>query len=211
MIPSTPITTAILLITGIVSWLAFNNSALFDKLLNNPYKVKHQKQYYRILSHTLVHADIMHLALNLLVFYSFGQIMEISLKATYGLQAGSIYYLILYVVGAIAATLPSLRKHGDNYGYNSVGASGAVSAVMMAYMIFFPLSQLSFFFFIPMPAFLGVLVFFVFEHMMNRSGKTNIAHDAHIWGALFGILFVVVLDPNAVLRFFYSVKAYIVG
>jgi membrane associated rhomboid family serine protease len=93
-------------------------------------------------------------------------------------------------------------------GLSSSGASGAVSAVMMAYMILFPLSEIGFFF-IPMKAFIGVVVFFAFEHFMNRSGKTNIAHDAHIWGALFGIMFIFFLQPQSLVAFFTSIRSYL--
>jgi membrane associated rhomboid family serine protease len=208
MFEGSPITTIILIVTGLVSWQAFNNSSLYEKMLFNPYSVKHRKQYYRILSHTLVHADIMHLALNMLVFYSFGRIMEVYLAVKYGPSAGTLLFILLYVVGAATAAIPAMRKHADNYGYNAVGASGAVSAVMMSYMILFPLAEIAFFF-IPMKAFIGVIVFFLFEHFMNRSGKTNIAHDAHIWGALFGILFIFLLEPQSLVHFFAQVREYL--
>jgi len=202
-----PLTLIIVAATVFISWRAFQNTTLFDKLLNNPYRVKHHKEYYRILSHTLIHADWIHLALNMYVFYSFGTIMELVFKGKYGLGAGALYFLLLYVLGAAVATLPSLRKHGDNPGYNSVGASGAVSAVLMSYMIMFPTASIAFFF-IPMPAFIGVFVFFLLEHFMNRSGKTNIAHDAHIWGALFGVAFIFILDANALVNFITQVRMY---
>jgi membrane associated rhomboid family serine protease len=208
MLEGTPVTTIILIATGLISWQAFNNSGLYEKMMYNPYRVKHEKQYYRLLSHTLIHADFFHLLLNMFVFYSFGRIMETYLSVKYGTGNGSLLFLVLYAAGALTATLPALRKHSDNYGYNAVGASGAVSAVMMAYMILFPLSEIGFFF-IPMKAFIGVVVFFAFEHLMNRSGKTNIAHDAHIWGALFGIMFIFFLQPQSLVAFFTSIRSYL--
>lgn len=197
---STPLTFIILAATVLVSWRAFDQSGLFEKLLHNPYRVKHQKQYYRLFSHMLVHADVIHLALNMFVFYSFGRVMESIFTMNWGSSKGSAMFLALYILGGVAATLPSMRKHGDNYGYNSVGASGAVSALLMAYMILFPLNEIAFFF-IPMPAFIGVFVFFLLEHFMKRNVKSNIAHDAHIWGALFGIVFIAVTVPNSIPRF----------
>ena len=152
----------------------------------------------------LVHADGIHLALNMFVFYSFGGVMERLFTVNWGDVKGSILFLALYILGGVAATLPSMKKHGDNYGYNSVGASGGVSALLMAYMVLFPLHEIAFFF-IPMPAFIGVFVFFLLEHFMKRNVRSNIAHDAHIWGALFGILFVAVVVPNSIPRFFSQV------
>jgi membrane associated rhomboid family serine protease len=197
---STPLTFIILAATVLVSWRAFEQSALFEKLLHSPYRVKHQKQYYRLFSHMLVHADGIHLALNMFVFYSFGRVMEAIFRINWGIQTGSILFIALYVLGGVAATLPSLRKHSDNYGYNSVGASGGVSALLMAYMILFPMNEIAFFF-IPMPAFIGVFVFFLLEHFMKRNVRSNIAHDAHIWGALFGIVFVALAVPRSIPRF----------
>ncbi len=197
---STPLTFIILAATVLVSWRAFEQSALFEKLLHSPYRVKHQKQYYRLFTHMLVHADGIHLALNMFVFYSFGRVMESIFTMNWGSMKGGLMFIALYVLGGVAATLPSMRKHGDNYGYNSVGASGAVSALLMAYMILFPLNEIAFFF-IPMPAFIGVFVFFLLEHFMKRNVRSNIAHDAHIWGALFGIVFIAVLVPQSIPRF----------
>jgi membrane associated rhomboid family serine protease len=200
MMSTTPITFIILAATVLVSWRAFEQSALFEKLLHSPYRVKHNKQYYRLFSHMLVHADVMHLALNMFVFYSFGRVLESIFQATWGAQQGGILFIALYVLGGVAATLPSMRKHGDNYGYNSVGASGGVSSLLMAYMILFPLNEIAFFF-IPMPAFIGVFVFFLLEHFMKRNVRSNIAHDAHIWGALFGIAFIALVVSSSIPRF----------
>ncbi len=197
---STPLTFIILAATILVSWRAFEQSALFEKLLHSPYRVKHQKQYYRVFSHMLVHADGIHLALNMFVFYSFGRVLESIFALNWGNVTGGLLFVALYALGGAAATLPSIRKHSDNYGYNSVGASGGVSALLMAYMILFPLNQIAFFF-IPMPAFIGVFVFFLLEHFMKRNVRSNIAHDAHIWGALFGIAFIAVVVPNSIPRF----------
>lgn len=205
MLQEAPITLIIIATTAFVSWRAFDNSALFEKLLNNPYTIKHQKQYYRLFSHALIHADWMHLILNVYVFYSFGMVMESVFKSLWGNAQGSVYFLALYIGGALVAALPSQRKHGDNFGYNSVGASGAVSAVLMSYMVLFPTQQVLFFFAIPMPSFVAVLIFFGLEYFMNRSGKTGIAHDAHIWGAIFGIIFLLVVKPAAIINFFVQV------
>ena len=190
----------IIALTVFVSWQAFQNQSLFGKLLHNPYQVKHRREYYRILSHTLIHADFLHLGFNMFALYSFGTFTEEYFTFTYGLVKGEIAYILLYVFGAVTASLPSLRKHGDNIGYNSVGASGAVSAVMMAAMIILPVMKVYFFFAIGMPAYIAILVFFGFEHYMSRSGKTNIAHDAHIYGAIFGLIFIIALDFDVISR-----------
>lgn len=208
LLESSPITTLILAVTVLVSWTAFNRSELFEKFLNNPYRVKHNREYYRIFSHTLIHADFIHLAFNMYALYGFGRFLEVYFRLKWGESAGSLMFLLLYVVGTLGASIPSLKKHGDNYGYNSVGASGAVSAVLICYMLLNPTSQILLLF-VPMPAFLAVFLFFIFEHLMSRSGKTNIAHDAHIWGALSGITFLFLFHPQALVHFISAIRGLI--
>ncbi len=207
----TPITLVILITTCLVSWRAMENHDLLRKLMQHPYSVKYSKQYYRLFSHMLVHSGFPHLLLNMFVFYSFGSAVERSLKFMYGPSSGALYFIVLYVLGGLVATLPSMRKHADNPGYSAVGASGAVSSVMMAFMIMYPTAEIAFFFILPMPAFLGVFVFFILEHLMQKNMKTNIAHDAHIWGAIFGAVFVALLDKEFIVRFIFQVQEYFIN
>jgi membrane associated rhomboid family serine protease len=218
---STPISLFILAATALVSIAAFNNGTLFEKALLNPYSVKHRKEYARLMTHMFVHVDWLHLIFNMYTFWSFGTFMEQLFTNSrlfgmllpevpyWGESLGRIYFAALYLLGGLAATLPAMRKHGDNVGYNSVGASGAVSAVLMAFMIMFPTYEISFFLILPMPAFIGALVFFGMEHWLSRSGRTNIAHDAHIWGALFGLVFVGILNPEFYTLFVNKVIMYV--
>jgi membrane associated rhomboid family serine protease len=212
------VTIIILVITALVSYQAFSNYELFTKLQLNPWSVKHKKEYYRILSHTLIHADWGHLILNMFVFYSFGTFLESVFTNPlvfrdafpsfnfWGIQFGYIAFIGLYIVGAAIASIPAMKKHSDNYAYNAVGASGAVSAMLMAFMIMFPLHKVSFFFFFPLPAYIAAPVFFLMEHYMQKRGRTNVAHDAHIWGALAGILYVFILNPQFLVRFITVVR-----
>ncbi|MDZ4751107.1 MAG: rhomboid family intramembrane serine protease [Flavobacteriales bacterium] len=216
MFAASPITFIIIGITALISWQAFNNSTLFEKLLHYPYRVKHNKEYYRLLSHMLVHADFFHLFLNMFVLYSFGVVIEAAftdpiffkrffpeVEPFFGLS-GVFAFIVLYIGGGVFATLPSMRKHSDNFGYTSVGASGAVSSLLMAFMFMFPTMGISIMF-IPMPAYVGIIVFFLAEFFMMRSGKTRIAHDAHMWGAVFGIIFIAVTRPIFILKFIDSI------
>ncbi|MFZ6051503.1 rhomboid family intramembrane serine protease [Halocola ammonii] len=216
-----PITLIITGITVLVSWRAFNNQELLLKFMMNPYQVKHRKQYYRILSHGLIHADFIHLLFNMYIFYMFGQMLEpiftqeevfqrvLPGTPWWGSAAGVAFYILLYVGAVAFATLPSLKNHSDNPNYNSLGASGAVSAILMAFIVFLPTYPLSLFFIIPMPAFVAGAVFFIAEYYLKKSRMTNIAHDAHIWGGLFGLVFITVLKPQVWVRFFSQVLEYI--
>jgi membrane associated rhomboid family serine protease len=197
------LTVLLCLATGIVSWQALSNSELFSKLSLSPYRVKHNKEIYRIWSHTLVHADMGHLFFNLFALFSFGRAVEHYMPTA--------LFALLYLGAAAFATLPALKKHGDNIYYTSVGASGAVSAVMMLYMFMFPTSKLLFFFILPLPGWAAIILFFGLEYYMNKKMNTAIAHDAHLAGAAFGIAFLLVWKPQEFLDFFVVVFHSIAG
>jgi membrane associated rhomboid family serine protease len=129
------------------------------------------------------------------VLYSFGQILEITLRVKYGVETGSFYFLLLYIGGALAGAVPSFIKHRDNHFYSALGASGAISALALAVVLIHPTMMLSFFFIIPMPGWIFAIVFFALEAYLEKNGKSNIGHDAHIWGALFGITLMILIDP----------------
>ena len=197
------LTVLLCLATGIVSWQAFSNSVLLSKLSFSPYRVKHNKEIYRIWSHTLVHADMGHLFFNLFALFSFGRAVEHYMSLP--------LFALLYLGGAAFATLPALKKQGDNIYYRSVGASGAVSAIMMLYMFMFPTSELLFFFILPLPGWVAIILFFVLEYSMNKKMNTGIAHDAHLAGAAFGVAFLLIWKPQEFLDFFVVVFHSIAG
>lgn len=201
---SLSITLIIIIVTVVVSLVANNKPEIYSKLLFNPYQVFHRKEWYRIFSHAFVHdrSNIFHLGFNMYVLYSFGGTVERILINHLG-GIGILYYLLIYFGGMIAATVPSLIKHRDNYNYNSVGASGAVSAVLFATIAFVPFDGGIGIVFIPIsipPLVFGVL-YLIYEKYMEKRGGTNIAHDAHIWGAIFGFLFTLIFVPDAFMNF----------
>ena len=198
------ITLIIIIITVVVSLYANTNPELFNKLVLNPYQVVHRKEWYRIFTHAFIHDqnNILHLIFNMYVLYSFGNAAESILLNQLG-GLGILYYLLIYVGGIAIATLPAIIKHKDNYNYNSVGASGAVSAVLFATIAFLPFSGGIGIMFIPIsipPLVFGVL-YIAYEMYMQKRGGTNIAHDAHIWGAIFGFLFTLLVVPGAFANF----------
>jgi len=201
------LTWIILLATVIVSYRGLQDTALFSKLAGNPYKIKQNKEYYRLLSHMLLHGDLIHLALNMFVFYSFGEVLEMYFANIFG-GASPLAFLVLYAGGGAAGMLPLIKKYGDTPYYTCVGASGAVSAMLMAYMFAFPLHEILFLF-IPMPAFLGVIVFFLMERLMQRYSRAAVAHEAHMGGAIFGILFVIITHPAALPNFVSQVARFL--
>jgi membrane associated rhomboid family serine protease len=196
------VTIVIIAITVIVSVLAFNNREIFRRLAFNAYDIKHFKNSYRFLSYALIHADWIHLFINMMVLYSFGRVVEQYYQMLFGLK-GILYFILLYVGGTALSTLPSYGKHKDDYSYTAVGASGAVSAVVFTYILFDPLGKLTLF---PIPIGIPSIIFgvlyLIYSAYMGKKNIDNIGHDAHFWGAVFGFVFTIALKPELILRLF---------
>jgi membrane associated rhomboid family serine protease len=181
----------ILAVTVGASLFAMKRPQILEKLMLVPYNVNHFKEYYRIVSHGFIHADGTHLFFNMFVLWEFGTTVEAEMGGSFP---------VLYFGALLTATIPALTKHKDNANYRSLGASGAVSAVLMAFIVAHPTHTLLLFFIIPMPAIFAGVLFFLYERHMQKNGGSGIAHDAHIYGALFGLLFSIVKDPSSIDR-----------
>jgi membrane associated rhomboid family serine protease len=191
--------------TVIVSLMAFSNVDLSNNLKFNAWLIKHKKQSWRFFSYALVHADFLHLFINMYVLYSFGDIVEQLLKMHFGFK-GILYYGLLYVGGIIFSTLFDYRKHKDDPYYNAVGASGAVSAVVFASILLYPSGSI-FIFPIPfsLPSWIFGVLYLIYSAFMGRRAKDNIGHNAHFSGAIFGILFTAIVLPETIGNFFASI------
>ena len=186
----------IIAITAIVSVLAFNRRDLFDKLKFNAFYIHKEKQWYRFLSYGLVHADLMHLFVNMFVLYSFGSVVENEFHKLFDTKSIP-YFTFLYIGGLAFSTLWDFGKNKDNIFYNAVGASGAVSAILFSSIILVPQGGIGFFFIsidIPSPIF-GIL-YLVYSAYMAKRGTSNIGHSAHFWGSVFGVVFTIALKPE---------------
>lgn len=191
-----------LILTVLISWQAFQNQALLSRLLLEPYAVKHRGELYRLLSHMLVHADFTHLAFNMMTLYFIGSYLEQIWQLQFGASNARIYLFLLYVVGGLCATLWPMMRNQDNPSYRSLGASGAVSAILFAFILWDPTQVLYLMFIpIPIPAYIFGPLYLAFEYYSMRKGKTGIAHDAHIGGAVFGVLFVLLIAPEKGMQF----------
>lgn len=191
-------TIGIIIITSIISILSFSRPGIFSKLQFNPYLVYHRREYHRLFTHAFLHADWMHLIINMFVLFSFGTSVENYFEQLSGagiVKHPNLSYLLLYAGSIIFATTTTLLKHKDNSLYNSVGASGAVSAIVFTSIFFAPLNKI-FLYFIPLPGILAAVLYLVYSHYMSRRNKGNINHDAHFLGAIFGFLFPVFIDPD---------------
>lgn len=190
----------IIIITIVVSVVAFRNPELQYKYLFNPYQIYHRKQLHRWFSHALIHASWEHLIFNMITLFFFGRHVEIIFKIYFG-NKGILYFILLYLGGILVSSLPSYFKHKDNHYYNSLGASGAVSAVLFSSILFDPYNII-YVFFLPVPAILFGIVYLIYSAYMSKRNVDNIGHDAHFWGAVFGFIFPVILNVEILLMFF---------
>lgn len=194
------ITYIIIGITVAVSFSCFQNYELLEKLRFNPALVVQRKQYYRLFTHAFVHADWTHLFVNMFVLYFFGPVVEKFFAYYFG-RISMIYFIVLYLGGVLFANLWSLQKHKNNYAYNAVGASGAVSAILFTFIFFAPWEMLYFFGIIPIPGILFGIGYLFYSYKMTKQNKDHVAHDAHFLGAIFGFLFPILLQPELFSRF----------
>ncbi|MCB0481753.1 MAG: rhomboid family intramembrane serine protease [Flavobacteriales bacterium] len=190
------VTLVIIILTALVSASAFGNRELFYRFSFSPYQVKHRSEWWRLLTHAVIHADWMHLIVNMFVLFNFGRLVELYFDGLF-LEKGVFFYILLYVGGVAFASIPGLKKQGDNAHYNAVGASGAVSAVLFTSIILQPMSKI-YIMFIPIgiPAFIFGPLYIGLEIYLDKRSGDNVAHDAHYWGAFFGFLFPIVLEPK---------------
>lgn len=198
-----PVTLIIIIATVLISMRAFKDANMKYKWILYPYKVNNQNEFYRIISHIFIHGDTMHLLFNMFVLFSFGRIMEFIFVDYFGAGAGNVHFLMLYVLGGLAASIWPYIRNKDNPNYMSLGASGAVSAVLFASILWMPEGGI-YLLFIPfeIPAWLFGILYLAFEYYMSKKGGTGIAHDAHFGGAIFGILYVLFINFDKGAAFF---------
>lgn len=198
-----PVTIVIIIATVLLSMRAFKDADIKYKWIFYPYKVKRQNEFYRIISHVFIHGDTMHLIFNMFVLFSFGGIMEFIFTNYFGQGLGSLHFILLYFLGGLAASIWPYMRNKDNPNYMSLGASGAVSAVLFASILWMPEGGI-YLLFIPfeIPAWLFGILYLGFEYYMSKKGGTGIAHDAHFGGAVFGILYVLLINFDKGAAFF---------
>jgi membrane associated rhomboid family serine protease len=186
-----PITLIIIAITCIVSFMAFNNSRLMNDLILWPPAITGQREYHRLVTYGVVHADFSHLLFNMITLFFFGRAMESFFTA----QLGALGFALFYIGGLVVSILPTYLKNRTNPNYRSLGASGAVSAVLFAFVLLAPWSRIIVLV-IPMPAIVYAVLYTGYSIYMDRRGEGNVNHSAHLWGAAYGVLFTLLVDPS---------------
>jgi membrane associated rhomboid family serine protease len=202
-------TNLIIGITVIISMIAMNNPKYFYNWAMIPRAIKRNNEYSRFMLSGFVHAGFMHLIFNMITLWSFGQFIENVFTQVFGQQYGMIVYVAFYLFAIVVSDIPTYLKHRNSgEEYISVGASGAVSAVIFAAILFIP-TQTLYFFIIPMPAILfGVLYlgYSTFEAVRENPMARGINHSAHLWGAIFGIVAMIIAYPPSVMIFVEQIK-----
>lgn len=186
-----PVTTMLIAANAIFSIIGFSNQNVMDKAIMWPYRVERNKEYHRFITSGFLHADWMHLIFNMFTLYFFGRIVE-SYFTAYDL-GGMLSYLILYFGALIVCDIPCYLRHKNDYSYRSLGASGAVSAVVFAAIIFNPWSPIYLYGALKLSATVYAVLFIIYCVYMGKKGGDNVNHDAHLWGAIFGLAFTLIL------------------
>ncbi len=196
----TPVASLIMLFTVITSIYAFNDHNAYGKFMLNPFSISRGQKVYTLITSGLIHADWMHLIFNMITFFSFGFPLERAI--------GSGQFAAVYFVGLILSDIPTVIKHKNDIWYNSLGASGAVSAVLFAAILHFPFATL---YIMPLPIPIWAIVFgplyLVYCVYAAKQARDNINHDAHFFGALTGMIVMVLVVPGIIPQFIGQILA----
>jgi membrane associated rhomboid family serine protease len=201
-------------LTAGISMYAWSNQELMEKWTFSPYLVSKRSEWYRFLTSGFLHADLMHLGFNLFAFYSFSPAVLAEFAGAYGLRGGIAAFLLLYIGGIILSDVPTYFRHRHDPDYRSLGASGGVSSVLFASILFYPVAAggggiIIFPLPIPIQPFVFGVLYLAYSYYQGRRRGDNINHDAHFYGALFGILVGLALVPQAGLNFIEQVQIYL--
>ena len=185
------LTFALIAATVLVSWLAFERPPLLNRLILWPPAIDRSRQYDRLLTHGFIHADWSHLLFNMITLYFFGRVIEREISAL----IGPIGFVLFYLSAIVIAILPTYLRHRHDPHYRSLGASGAVSAVLFAFILLRPWAMI-YVFVLPMPAIAYAVGYVAYSFWMDRRGGDNVNHSAHLSGAIYGVLFMLFMDPG---------------
>lgn len=195
------VTILVIIFTVLISFQGFNNRSFFEKLKHHPVSEYRNGEWYRMLSGGFLHADFIHLGINMYVLWIFGELTEDLYIAQYGEAVGRIVYLLIYLVMIVLASIPSLLKHKDNPYYGAIGASGAVSGVLFVYVLLAPWNKLYLYGILPIPAIIFGVLYLGYSSWAGKNQHDNIGHDAHFWGAVAGVVSTIILIPGVLSTF----------
>lgn len=197
-----PITLLLIGVTCAVSLIAFRTPSLLMRLVLWPPAIDRHRQYDRLVTYGFIHADFWHLLFNMVTLFFFGRVME---QVMTQLSGSRLTFVAFYFSALVVSILPTYLKHQKDPNYRSLGASGAVSAVLFAYILIDPWARIGVFF-IPMPAIVFAVLYIAYSIWMDRRGGDNINHGAHLAGAAYGILFLAAMEPRVLGHFLESLS-----
>ncbi|NVJ87549.1 MAG: rhomboid family intramembrane serine protease [Algoriphagus sp.] len=202
------ITVILILVTVISSFLGFNNHTLTERWMFTPYLIKRRKQWDRFILSGFIHKDYIHLLFNMFTFYFFGRVVEQFLMYKFGASLGGFVFVFFYIIGIVIADIPTYHKHQDNSYYRALGASGGTAATVFASIIILPLADICLFGIVCLPGFILGALFLIYSYTKGKQDSDGINHDAHLFGALFGIVFILLVSPSSALDFIEQIKSF---
>jgi membrane associated rhomboid family serine protease len=202
---------ALLILTGGISLYAWSNPNLRESWIMTPFLVRRRNEWYRFLTSGFLHADWMHLIFNMIAFYSFGQLIQDVFVQVFGPMGGIWRFLLLYLGGIIVSDIPTYVRHRNDPDYHSLGASGGVASVVFSAILFNPVKGGIYIFPIPfaIPGVIFGVLYLAYSYYQGRKQGDNINHDAHFYGALYGILLTLALVPVSASIFWNEIQDYL--
>jgi membrane associated rhomboid family serine protease len=194
-ISQTPVAILIFISTIAISlYTLYKDHNLLNNLILHPYSLVRYNRYYTLITSGFVHGSVMHLMFNMFSFLFFAFQLESIV--------GSFRFTIIYFGSLILADLTTVFKQKDNQNYSALGASGAISAVVFSTIMYIPTAKMSVMLLpIGIPAFIFGPLYLSYCYYAAKHQQDNVNHDAHLWGALAGVILTIILDPSVIQHF----------
>jgi len=202
------ITVILIIITCLTSFYGINNATFMERWMFIPYRMKRDKQWDRFITSGFIHKDYMHLLFNMFTFYFFGGVVEQVLAYTFGVNIGGVVYVGFYLLAIVISDVPTYLKNQDNSYYRALGASGGTAATVFASIIILPLSDICLFGILCLPGFILGVLFLLYSYFKGKNQDDAINHDAHMYGAVFGVAFILIVSPSSATTFIDQVLSY---
>jgi len=202
------ITVLLIILTSGISIYGFNKPEFLHRWMFIPYQMKNHGEWDRFVTSGFIHKDYMHLLFNMFTFYFFGGVVEQVLSYKFGVIVGGVIFVVFYILGIVISDIPTYLKNQDNSYYRALGASGGTSATVFASIIILPLSDICLFGVVCLPGFILGALFLIYSYFKGKNQDDAINHDAHLYGAIFGIIFILIISPSSAITFLEQIKDY---
>ena len=193
-------TSILLIVTGYISYRAFNDPSFLDKLKHYPYAEKTRGEWYRLLTCGFVHGNWTHLLINMFVLWTFGEYVEQQIRILFP-ATGMWIYLGIYLAVIVLANIPTSFREQDNPYYAAVGASGAISGLVFIFILFNPWAKLYLYFILPIPGIVAGILYLVYSVWASKNSRDGIDHYAHFYGAIWGVILMILIQPEVLNQF----------